>query len=93
MIFFGPRRAKDNPAKHPRQDDQMVTDVLKEQEQLKAEELRLAEENRLRQEANRLEAEKKLREEENLAKQQHEIQLGISKENEQENGPASMSEG
>ena len=61
--FFWPRKAKENPAKHAREDDLIVSEVLMEEKQKKAEEERLAEEEKLRQEAARLDAEKKQMEE------------------------------
>jgi hypothetical protein len=46
--FFGLRKAKENPAKHARMDDQLVTDALMEKERKEAE-TKLIEERRLRE--------------------------------------------
>ena len=62
-VHTRPRKEKENPAKHAREDDLIVNEVLMEEEQKQAEEERLAEEEKLRQEPARLDAEKKQTEE------------------------------
>ena len=64
--FFGARASKDNPAKHSRQDDLIVNEVMREEENKLAEETRFMEERRLRQEAARLDAERKQMEEDRI---------------------------
>ena len=75
--FFGPRKAKENPAKHARMDDQLVTEALKEKERKEAE-TKLIEEKRLREEGAQLDVEmeeERLREQERIAEQQLEAEL------------------
>ena len=61
--FFGPRKSKENPAKHARMDDQLVAEVLKEQERKQLDENRQAEERQQREEATRLAEQSRLVEE------------------------------
>ena len=76
--FFGPRKSKENPAKHARMENQIVTDVLNEKERNQKEENKLAEEGRLREEAAKLDQEmeeERIREEERIAAVQLEMEL------------------
>ena len=61
--FFGPRKSKENPAKHARMDDQLVSEVLKEQERKQLEENIVAEERLQREVVAKIAEEKRLAEE------------------------------
>ena len=61
--FFGPRKAKENPVKHARMDDQLVSEVLKEQERKQLEENILAEERQQGEIVAKIAEERRLAEE------------------------------